>query len=156
MALLEIRLRQMIDVHETADAAEASARTRHQFEHQLRGVADRARDVGEDDEIDVARTARAKFEIDQRAAALHRGANRAAEVDSAGVRETQPASEPNPEAANQGSERVARLVVIEVGEIVERHPLDGAEARDARGVDTGRARLVARIRSPALRAALLI
>src|SRR5580658_7255216 len=102
MAILEVGLRQMVDVHETADAAEASARTRHQFEHQLRGVADRARDVGEDYEIDVARTARAEVEIDHRAAALHRGANRAAEIDSAGLRKPQPAPEANPEASNQG------------------------------------------------------
>ncbi len=156
MPLLEVGFRQMVHVDETADAAEASARARHQFEHQLRGVADRTRDVGEDYEIDVTRASRAEIEIDQRAAALHRGANRAAEIDSAGLRETQPASESNPEASNQRRERVARLVVVEVGEIVERHPLDRAESRNARGVDTGRRRFLARIRGALLFAAALL
>src|SRR5579862_2314063 len=135
----------MVHVHETADAAEASARACHQFEHQLRGVADRTGDVGEDYEIDVARTARAEVEIDHRAAALHRRSNRAAKIDSAGLRETEPASEPNPEAANQRRERVAGLVVVQVGEIVERPALDRAEPRHARSVDTGIERLFARI-----------
>ena len=93
----------------------------------------------------MARTARAEVEIDHRTAALHRRANRATEIDSAGLRETQPASEPNPETANQWRERVARLVVVKVGEIVERPPLDRAESRDARRVDTGCARIFARI-----------
>ena len=88
-----------------------------------------------------------------RAAALHRGANRAAEVDSAGLREPQPAPEANPEASNQGREGVARLVVVEVGEIVERPPLDRADSRHARGVDTGRRRFLSRIRSALLLAA---
>ena len=155
MALLEIGFREMVHVDETADAAEASARAGHQFEHQLRGVADRTRDVGEDYEIDVTRASRAEVEIDQCAAALHRGPNRAAEIDSAGLREPQPASEANPEASNQGREGVARLVVVEVGEIVEGHPLDRAEARNARGVDTGRCRFLARIRSALLFVAAL-
>ena len=150
MALLEVRLRQMVHVHETADAAEAFARTRHQFEHQLRGVADGARDVGEDHEIDVARTSRTEVEIDQRTAALHRRANRAPEVDSAGARQSQPPSEPNPEAANQRRERVASLVVVKVGELVERHPLDRAESRNARGVDAGCGRFLACIRFAAM------
>ncbi len=155
MALLEIRFRQMIDVHETADAPKASARTRHQFEHQLRGVADGTRDVGEDHEIDVTWTARAEVEIDHRAAALHRRANRAAKIDSAGLRESQPASQPNPEASNQRGERVASFVVIEVGEIVEGPPLDRADSCNAGSVDAWCARLVARIRAVVLFAATL-
>ena len=130
----------MVDVDETADAAEASARAGDQFEHQLSGVADRARDVGEDHQIDVARPARAEVEIDKNAAALHRGANRAPEVDSAGVRQAEPASKSNAEAANQRRESLARLVVFEVGEEVERHSLDRAEPRNAGAIEAGRVR----------------
>ena len=101
----------------------------------------------------MTRPSRAEVEIDQRAAALHRRANRAAEIDSAGLRKPQPASQPNAEASNQRSERVARLVVVEVGETVERSPLDRAEPRDARSVDTGRLRFLLRIRVDALLAA---
>src|SRR5579863_7753263 len=108
----------MIHVDETADAAEASVGAGDQFEHQLRGVADGARDVGEDYEIDVTGSARAEVEIDKSAATLHRGANGAAEIDSAGLGEAQAAAEADAEAANEGRERVASFVVVEVGEIV--------------------------------------
>ena len=88
---------------------------------------------------------RAEIEIDQRAAALHRRANRAPEIDLAPLRQTQPPPEPNPKTANQWRERLARLVVVQNGILVERPPLDRAKSRDARSVDPWRRRFVARI-----------
>ncbi len=135
MALLEVGLGQMVHVNETADPAEASMRAGDQFEHQLRGIADRSRDIGEDHEIDMARPARAKVEIDKSAAALDCRANRAPEVDSAGPRQAQPPAQSNPEAPNQRRQSLARFVVVEVGKFLEGHPLDCPDARDTSRID---------------------
>ena len=126
MSLLEIGFGQMVHVNEAADPAEASVRAGDQFEHQLRGVADRSRNIGENHEIDMARPARAEVEIDKSAAALQPRTNRTPEIDSAGPRQAEPPAQSNPEAANQRRQSLARLVVVEIGKLLERHPLDGA------------------------------
>src|ERR1700675_70573 len=88
----------------------------------------------------MTRPARAEVEIEQRAAALQARTNRAPEIDSAGPRQAQPPPESNPEAPNQRRERIARLVVVEVGKFFERHPLDRTESRTTSAIDSRRHR----------------
>src|SRR5260370_14236572 len=98
----------------------------------------------------MARAARAEVEIDKSAAALDCRANRAPEVDSAGPRQAQPPAESNPEAPNQRRQRVARLVVVEVGKFLEWHPLDCPDARNSSGIDSLRFRFCSFLRFAAL------
>src|SRR5579862_838777 len=124
MILLKARLRQPIDEDETSHAAKELRGTRGQLEHQRRGIAYRAGNVGEDHQIDVARTARAKLQLRERAAMLNRRADGAAEIDASPLRHAQTPPEPDPEPPRDRGERIARLVEFEIRVALEGSALD--------------------------------
>ena len=85
----------------------------------------------------MARAARAKAQIAERAAMLKRGANRAAEVDAAAAGHPQSARHANAKSALQCGQRVARRREFDIGVIGERRALDSAQGGRATGLDSG-------------------
>ena len=130
MTTLEFGLGNPIDENKTSHAPEKFRRARDQLQHQRRGVSHRARNVGDDHQIDVARPARAKAQIGKCTAALNGGTDSAPKIEaSARAPSCSRLPRRHPKASRNRRQRIARLVEFQVGVSLEWGPLDFVQLR---------------------------